>query len=205
MNKKDITLFITASISVLIPTNGRFGYGFILILAVLFFCVLNMLIREGLNKLNIIPYTDLFSFICLIMLVVFFKLILMLVLPLQSFVLSFSLYLAALSSIVLRLAFIQESSSLIYDFKQNIIKILLFCLFGLVFYFLRDYLGYGTLTFPSKTGLIIKELPTIHLFDTSFFWGSIPVGLFLLAIIVSLFYYIMSLIKPKEKKNFDDF
>lgn len=205
LNNKEITLFITASLSVLIPTNGRLGYGVFLILAVLFFCLANLLIRKGLESLDLAPYTDIFSLICLIMLVVFFKLILMLLFPLQAFVLSFSLYLAALSSIAIKYTLVQSSDVLTTDLKKNIISILSFCLFSLFFYFIRDYLGYGTITFPTSTGILVKDLKTIHLFDTSFFWGSIPVALFLLAIIVSLFFYLKKVIKPKEKKNFDDF
>ena len=105
--------------------------------------------------------------------------------PLMEIYTSFSIYLLAFSSFALSTINSQSQESLQLSLKKNTLSVLKFCLYTLVIFIIRDYVGYGTLTLPFCTKLI--ELNIIHpkIMEQTFFWGSIPFAIILLALIAA--------------------
>lgn len=187
MKKSPVFVFIAGALSLLVPTTGRFAYGIILVLALCFITFFTSLGRVLCHKLMLDEFITPVSLICLSMCTVFFKQILILYSPIIAFTLDFSLYLAALSSLILGFIFSDYSQGTLQYLSTNMKHAFLFSLFALVFYFFRDYLGYGTLTLPVKEGIKAFTLPSFHFFEPSFFWSSIPFALLFLSLLLAVF------------------
>ncbi|HOS29752.1 MAG TPA: Rnf-Nqr domain containing protein [Treponemataceae bacterium] len=187
MKKSPVFVFIAGALSLLVPTTGRFAYGIVLVLALLFITFFTSLCRSLCHKLAldefIVPVCLIFLSVCTVL----FKQILMLFSPILAFTLDFSLYLASLSSLILGFVFSDYSNGTLAFLGSNMKHAFLFSLFALFFYFFRDYFGYGTFTLPAREGIIAYNLPSFHFFEHSFFWSSIPFALLFLSLLLAIF------------------
>ena len=104
---------------------------------------------------------------------------------------NFTVYLAAFSSMIIGFFASEEDDKDFSDtLSHNIMNTLKFCLLTLFFFLIRDYIGYSTFTLPGQFGFIEYKMPSIHQYYKSFFWGSIPCAIVLLALGLALITFI---------------
>ena len=190
MKKKSHIVYIAAAISILLPATGRFAIGIIICVAMLFITffgtIFNRIIRNLVSKDSAIFY----QFAISILLCTIFNQLLTLFSPVLSIYMGFTIYLVAFSSMIIGFFASDNQKDFSDVLTHNIINTLKFCLLTLFFFFLRDYIGYSTFTLPSPFGFIEYKLPSFHQYYKSFFWGSIPCAIVLLALSLTLITFI---------------
>lgn len=190
MKKKSHLVYIAAAISILLPATGRFAVGIIICIAMLFITffgtIFNRIIRNLVSKDSAVFY----QFVISILLCTIFNQLITLYSPVLYIYMGFTIYLAAFSSMIIGFF----TSDIQKDFSDvlshNMINTLKFCLLTLFFFLLRDYIGYSTFTLPGPNGFIEYVLPSFHQYYKSFFWGSIPCAIVLLALGLALITFI---------------
>lgn len=190
MKKKSHIVYMAAAISILLPATGRFAIGIIICVAMLFITffgtIFNRIIRNLVSKDSAIFY----QFVISILLCTIFNQLLTLFSPVLSIYMGFTIYLVAFSSMIIGFFASDNQKDFSDVLLHNIINTLKFCLLTLFFFFLRDYIGYSTFTLPSPFGFIEYKLPSFHQYYKSFFWGSIPCAIVLLALSLTLITFI---------------
>ena len=190
MKKKSHIVYMAAAISILLPATGRFAIGIIICVAMLFITffgtIFNRIIRNLVSKDSAIFY----QFVISILLCTIFNQLLTLFSPVLSIYMGFTIYLIAFSSMIIGFFASDNQKDFSDVLSHNIINTLKFCLLTLFFFFLRDYIGYSTFTLPSPFGFIEYKLPSFHQYYKSFFWGSIPCAIVLLALSLTLITFI---------------
>ncbi|MBO5100738.1 MAG: hypothetical protein J6K22_11560 [Spirochaetaceae bacterium] len=190
MKKKSHIVYMAAAISILLPATGRFAIGIIICVAMLFITffgtIFNRIIRNLVSKDSAIFY----QFVISILLCTIFNQLLTLFSPVLSIYMGFTIYLVAFSSMIIGFFASDNQKDFSDVLSHNIINTLKFCLLTLFFFFLRDYIGYSTFTLPSPFGFIEYKLPSFHQYYKSFFWGSIPCAIVLLALSLTLITFI---------------
>lgn len=190
MKKKSHFVYIAAAISILLPATGRFAVGIVICLAMLFITffgtIFNRIIRNLVSKDSAVFY----QFVISILLCTIFNQLITLYSPILHIYMGFTIYLTAFSSMIIGFF----TSDIQKDFSDvlahNMINTLKFCLLTLFFFLLRDYIGYSTFTLPGPNGFIEYVLPSFHQYYKSFFWGSIPCAIVLLALGLALITFI---------------
>lgn len=190
MKKKSHIVYMAAAISILLPATGRFAIGIIICVAMLFITffgtIFNRIIRNLVSKDSAIFY----QFVISILLCTIFNQLLTLFSPVLSIYMGFTIYLVAFSSMIIGFFASDNQKDFSDVLSHNIINTLKFCLLTLFFFFLRDYIGYSTFTLPSPFRFIEYKLPSFHQYYKSFFWGSIPCAIVLLALSLTLITFI---------------
>ena len=190
MKKKSHIVYMAAAISILLPATGRFAIGIIICVSMLFITffgtIFNRIIRNLVSKDSAIFY----QFVISILLCTIFNQLLTLFSPVLSIYMGFTIYLVAFSSMIIGFFASDNQKDFSDVLSHNIINTLKFCLLTLFFFFLRDYIGYSTFTLPSPFGFIEYKLPSFHQYYKSFFWGSIPCAIVLLALSLTLITFI---------------
>lgn len=190
MKKKSHFVYIAAAISILLPATGRFAVGIVICLAMLFITffgtIFNRIIRNLVSKDSAVFY----QFVISILLCTIFNQLITLYSPILHIYMGFTIYLTAFSSMIIGFF----TSDIQKDFSDvlahNMINTLKFCMLTLFFFLLRDYIGYSTFTLPGPNGFIEYVLPSFHQYYKSFFWGSIPCAIVLLALGLALITFI---------------
>ena len=127
----------------------------------------------------------------LISVVVLYKQLIILYAPFTALVMGFTLYLPALSAFVISTVHHPSEQSLAAQVHQNGIVALKFSITALAFFLFRDIFGFGTITFPTHTGL--WELQLIQGADKNYlgtFWASVPGALIIIACVTALLSFV---------------
>lgn len=190
MKKKSHLVYIAAAISILLPATGRFAIGIVICIAMLFITffgtIFNRIIRNLVSKDSAAFY----QFVISILLCTIFNQLLALYSPVISIYMNFTVYLAAFSSMIIGFFAAEEEKDFSDVLSHNMLNTLKFCLLTLFFFLIRDYIGYSTFTLPGQFGFIEYKMPSIHQYYKSFFWGSIPCAIVLLALGLALITFI---------------
>ena len=184
--------FMLSSFALVIPFPGRLAYG---ILLVILLNVQMLSISFFRRLVELLHLDDLLSVLTAAMLLcesIIFKQLLALYSPLMALTLSFAIYLPAVSSFVIsRLRPADSGVDSRGEVKDKLGQSLTFSALALVFFLVRDVLGYGTLTLPGRKGLlclnILSQSENAH---TGVFLASIPGAILLVTISFILFWQI---------------
>ncbi len=178
MKKNLYFLFIAASFALLACAPGRLAYGLPLIVE------LNLLVLCGTAFANLLRNTELgnlrkiltLSFI--VFLTILYKQLLILISPVIALTLSFVLYIPAVSVFLIGSLFSQPAQGI----SKNFLASVNFSAFAFVFFFLRDVLGYGTISLPVYNG--ITEYYLFDSYKTAFlnFFATTPGALLILVL-----------------------
>lgn len=208
MKKNEIYAYIAASLAVLIPVQGRFGYGIILIIALNLFLIFGILIRKFLEIIQLKDFQSVITAVFLVSIAVLFKQFLILYSPVNAMVLGFSIYMTAAATYITSFLFGQSKNTLKEDVIFNMKKSRNYSLFALVFFLFRDIFGYGTITFPVFSGLkSIVLVKSKNNFSFGTFWATIPGAIFLFAILIAFFAlinYRLNIVAENENKNSEE-
>ena len=191
MTKKKMYALITASIALLVPAPGRFAYGLILVVLLMLLVTLGTVFRYWFPKLSLTQLLPALLAVMLISVVVLYKQLIILYAPFTALVMGFTLYLPALSAFVISTVHHPSEQSLAAQVHQNGIVALKFSITALAFFLFRDIFGFGTITFPTHTGL--WELQLIQGADKNYlgtFWASVPGALIIIACVTALLSFV---------------
>ncbi|MBQ5491831.1 MAG: hypothetical protein IIT68_07230 [Treponema sp.] len=191
MTKKKMYALITASIALLVPAPGRFAYGLILVVLLMLLVTLGTVFRYWFTKLSLTQLLPALLAVMLISVVVLYKQLIILYAPFTALVMGFTLYLPALSAFVISTVHHPSEQSLAAQVHQNGIVALKFSITALAFFLFRDIFGFGTITFPTHTGL--WELQLIQGADKNYlgtFWASVPGALIIIACVTALLSFV---------------
>ena len=192
MKRNDIYLFVTASLAVIVPAPGRFAYGLVLVLMLNLLMLLGTLFRSLLKRMLVEDLQPVLVPLFLMTLAIICKQLLILYSPLMALVLSFVLYMPAVSSLLIGALYEREKLPLAVSLGENMKESLLFSLYALAVFLFRDICGYGTVTLPSASGLRI--IPVLSGDSSSValgtFWASIPGAFVLTALMVVVFAHV---------------
>lgn len=177
--KRHSVIFLFA-LCPLIPAAVRLGYGLILCAAFIWIFLAGLLFREIVQKINpgeAGPYIEL---VCIGAAATLFNLVFQWLFPVIFVSLGFYVYLTAFSFILL----------VSVDFgslkKRSFNPVLPFIPLLLAFSAIRELLGYGTLSVPTRNGIAeVTILPSFSLYGLGF-WGTAAGAFILLGIIAWL-------------------
>lgn len=187
MNRKTISIYMTATCAMSIVVPGRFAIGIIIAIEVLLLSIFGILFR---NLLCILKIKELKSVAICSLIVAFtilFKQILILISPETALQLSFIIYLPAISSFSSVFLFEEKRRSLKEEISLNVSTSLVFAIYILIFSLIRDIIGYGTITLIS-----LNKIIEIVIFDSNYiaagtFFATIPGALVLSALFLAAF------------------
>lgn len=183
MKSKSFFLYLAAFLVLLIPSPGRFVYGFTLMIELFFLTTLGTLVLILIKKLKLIELKTVLLLFSLIVITVIFRQIFILLYPEVVLTLGFIIYLPAISTFLI--CFLSERQE--FETNENIIRAVIFFVFGTLFFLFRDVVGYGTITFFGKHHQIVEKVifnsEQIGIFS---FLASVPGALLLSALITFL-------------------
>lgn len=193
MKKNELYIYIVLNLAILIPSPARLAYGLILILLFNLLLFSGILFKRAVEKFfsEESMQTAFVLFFLFFVTVVFRQFVILYSAPV-AFVLGIIFYIPLLTSFILGNILTKTKRTIPQDISVITKKALIFTVFSILFYSLRDIVAYGTITFPIPDG--IKEISIFSRNGLSFinaFWGSIPGGLVLTAVIYSIIAFIM--------------
>ena len=185
MKKYSSYLYLLSFLSILIPTPGRFVYGFTICLELFLLTVFGTLFNSLTAKLNLKEIKTFLLMMFLISFTILYRQIFVIFQTEVALIMSILFYIPPLSLFMIHILSKNEELPLLSRLKSNVLHILVFCLIGLLFFFLRDVLLFGTFTFYGKKHLVYEKI----LFDQKIFGfftflASIPGILMLFALIL---------------------
>lgn len=191
MKKNNLLAYTIMTLSMLISLPGRFAYGLLAVLTLIILTGTQAIISSVLKSRNMNSYVLPLSFFSVIGMTVVLKQLLFCFSPVLALSIGFNLYLiagAVLVSDFIGNNFNSENSK---QFKNAVSFAGKYALLVLIYFLIRDIVAYGTVTIPSPDGLFILRI--FRHSDFTFpgnFFGTIPGGLMLVAIIIIIISFI---------------
>ena len=190
MNKRAGYVYMATTCSLVVLAPGRFAYGLILVIQMCLLMFFGTLFRSLIRVLKMEKMSSTIMLSFLIFFTIFFRQILILLMPVAALQLGFLMYLLTVSTFITAFLFDSDVLPLVEELKLNMFQVMLFSIFGLLFPLFRDIIGYGTITMISSKGVIEKVL--FDKYDVSIlsFVASIP-GALILAAVILVFYTLL--------------
>lgn len=192
MNKYLYYIFTSISFALLIAAPGRLAFGIVLCFE-LFFLILTGFLFSFLSKrFQLNEMNSVITVLSLIFSTVLYKQIIMCLFPVIALQLSFVFYLPAVTSYIIGIVYKNLNTSTKLSLSENLKITLFFSVLALLFYLVRDILGYGTITFPSASGIFEYQLLKPEVFSCGTLFASIPGSLVLVCVAILLFIFIQN-------------
>ena len=198
MHKRFVSIYFSASLACMIPFPGRFAYGLILASELFVLVFGATLFRAAIRKLEFVRSGNLFFMVFVIFLTMLFRQILAALLPVAALSAGFALYVPAISAFTA--GFFSENESGESILKRNVFYTAIFCAFVLVFFLLRDLVGFGTITYITARGIAEKVLFDSERAAFASFFAALPGVLLSLALIAVVHAFAASK-SMREKKT----
>ena len=201
-NKRQLYIFATALI--LIPAAGRLASGIILYLGIVFICLFGILLQYLFKNFASNYAKSIYSIVIIIFLSSIFNQLVKLFSPLMNLYTDFSIYLVSFSVLIIKFVTLENDETIAESLSRKFLQILKYTPLFFLIFILRDYFGYGTITFPGLSKIIEINLPYPKIFGNTFFYGSIPFAVILIAIIMASIERVIKIknnfsLKSKEK------
>ena len=188
MKQKSIFTYLAAYLVLLIPTPGRFVYGMTLMLELVVLMFLGTLISIAIDKLKLKDLKTVIILFSMLVIAVIYRQIFIMLQPEIVLTLGFTLYLVPISTFLISFLFKPhnfENKELIVQSTWRSVK---FALCGLIFFLIRDILGFGTFTFfGPKHQIFEKVLFNENSVGILSFLATIP-GALLLSSLITYFH-----------------
>ena len=188
MKQKSIFTYLAAYLVLLIPTPGRFVYGMTLMLELVVLMFLGTLISIAIDKLKLKDLKTVIILFSMLVIAVVYRQIFIMLQPEIVLTLGFTLYLVPISTFLISFLFKPhnfENKELIVKSTWRSVK---FALCGLIFFLIRDILGFGTFTFfGPKHQIFEKVLFNENSVGILSFLATIP-GALLLSSLITYFH-----------------
>lgn len=190
MKNKLTYYYIASSLAILVPVPGRLAYGiYVLVLFNLQMLAVSF-VFHAVEHLNLQVLRNSIIAFALIAITVFYKQLLTIFCPAAALTLGFCLYLPALTSAVIEFFFTEYQKGVKTHVFATMKKSLLMSVFCLLYFLLRDVVGFGTVTFPAWKKIAVFHLPfNPENVSASVFAATIPGSLVLISVLLSVFIF----------------
>lgn len=194
MKKYSTYMFITAFLSIIIPTPGRFVFGFTILLELFLLTIIGTSFNYLFPKLKMNELKTFLLLMTLLTLAVFYRQIFIIWQTEVAFILGFLFYIPPLSLFLITILIEDSTEPFMVQLKHNLKLSAIFCLSGLLLFLFRDIFSFGTFTFFGKNHMIYEKV----IFDSDVtmllsFCASIP-GILILC---GIFLLLIKIIKTK--------
>lgn len=190
MKNNTLSVYLMASLAMLVTFPGRLAYGLVLIVYIYISMILMTLFQNLIYKFSLESLLSVLTAVFLISESIFFKQLLIIYSPVMALTLSFAIYIPAVSSFFITRLYRPNSESVVGDLAQNIKYCSGFSLFALFIFLFRDIFGYGTISFPSRTGISQIELfSSADKLHVGTFWASVPGAVLLCGLVLFIISY----------------
>ena len=147
MKRKSTYVFLAAALMMLVLDPGRFVYGFVLVIELNFIVLMGTLSVSLVKKLKLDEIQSVTVIFLMLASTVLYRQIIVLMQPEIVLTLGFLIYVIPLSFYSIGYVFADTEKKLSDRLKNNMIQSLMYSIFALLFFIIRDLLGYGTFTF----------------------------------------------------------
>ena len=161
MNRNTIFMYIAVSLVMLVPVPGRLYYGVPVVIVLNLLMVLTTLFSKLMDHFKFFSLKPVCVLLVLVGLTIFSRQLLILYSPVTALTMGFICYMPTIAVLMLGRFFDNRGMHLKTALKGNMRESGLFSIYALVFFLLRDVVGYGTISFPVPSGIFKFELPTI--------------------------------------------
>ena len=191
MKRRSIYVLIATILTVLVPAPGRFVYGLSLVLELNFLMLIGTLTYSLVIKIKLEEMNTVIILLMLVASTIFYRQLMILICPEVMLTLGFMIYLMPVSVFFFGYIFSEQEKPLSQRLKLNMLHILTFSVYTLLFFLLRDLAGYGTFTFFGK-GHQIFEKVIISPENLGFFslLASIPGALILSSVLLFIHIFV---------------
>ncbi len=201
MTKNKSFMYSIAFLSLSIPVQGRFVYGLVIVLEFLLLELVGTLVNSLVSKLKFEAIRSYFVMFILISTTILFRQILVITSSEIALVLGLVLYFPLVSTYLFDSIFSETDLPLGSKLKENMLRSLIFSFVLLLFYFLRDFLGFGTFTFFGSAHKVYEKIilnpEKIGIF---MFFASIPGALILVGVLIYLYIFIKNKVVAYAEK-----
>ncbi len=190
-NKNKTYFYIAANLAMFVPVPGRMAYGIILIILFNIQMFFVTLLLHALRHMNLSNLRNTLVSIEIIAFTILYKQLLIIFCPIIALTLGFAIYLPTLSSIAFEFFFLKEFGRLKIHFVEIVKMCGIITLNTIVYFLLRDLIGFGTFTLPAWKRMIVLKLPySLETTSAGVFFATVPGSLFLVSILLIFIAYI---------------
>lgn len=158
MRKRSIYVFVSTALAMLIPSPGRFVYGLVLVLELNFLMLFGLLANSLIKKMKLEEETSVILLATTIFSTIFFRQLLILINAELALTLGFNLFLLPCSFFFLGYLLHQTKDPLSQRISFTFSHILTFSVYALLYFLIRDILGYGTFTYLNTSFQIVEKV-----------------------------------------------
>ena len=158
MKRKSTYVFLATALMMLVLAPGRFVYGFVLIMELNFIVLMGTLSISLVKKLKIDELQSVTVLFLMLASTVLYRQIMILMQPEIVLTLGFLIYVIPISFYSIGYVFADTDKKLSERLKNNMLQTLIYSIFALLFFLIRDILGYGTFTFLGKGHQIYEKV-----------------------------------------------
>lgn len=192
MKDKSLFVYIAAFCAILIPAPGRFVYGLALMFELILLVVTGTLATSLVKKIKLEELRSVIIMLILISTTILYRQLYVYLQTEIALTLGFIFFIPPVSIFMIEILFNQDERPLQKKLVNNLIKVLLFSLFGMIMFIFRDIAGYGTLTWFGSNHqireIILLNPEAVGIFE---FFASIP-GAFLICGIFMFTFLVVS-------------
>lgn len=158
MKRKSIFLYAPIYLALIIPTPGRFVYGFTIFFEMMLLTLVGTLMYSLIKKLHLEKMETVLIMLSIVATTILYRQLLVLVCTEIALTLGFVLYLPPISLFLIGILFNDTEAPLQERLKENLTITGIFSIIGLLFFLVRDLFGYGTFTFIGTNHQIFEKV-----------------------------------------------
>ncbi len=189
-DKNRVYFFIAAALSLLIPVPGRLSFAIVILLLFNVQMAAVTLCFHGINALGLKSVRNVLLVLSLIFLTVLYKQFLIAFCPIIALTLGFCLYLPALSTVAIDFFFEKREEKLFVHLMDSMQKSIQITAAALLYFLIREVVGYGTVSFPGMGKIIVFHLPFAVFGRGGVFFATMPGNFALIAVALSAFVFV---------------
>ncbi len=191
MKRRSIYVLIATILAILVPAPGRFVYGVALVLELNLIMLIGTVTNSLVKKMKLDELNTLIILVMMISTTILYRQIMILICPEVMLTLGIMIYLTPVSVFSFGYIFSNRDDPLPKRLKLNMVHVLTFSIYVLLYFLLRDLAGYGTLTFFGKAHQIYEKV-IISPDNLGFFsiMASIPGALILSSVLLYIHIFV---------------
>ncbi|MCH5288435.1 MAG: hypothetical protein J1E32_00800 [Treponema sp.] len=191
MRNRTIYFYVAASLATVVPVPGRLAFGLLMVVLFNIQVVTGVLTCHLAARLKLDDLQRVIVSVELIAITILYKQLVMLVCPVAALTLGFLIYLPALSSAVIEFSYKNNVGTLAEDLKEKAARNGVFSAVALALFFVRDTIGFGTVTFPAWQRIAAAHLPVFPgTAAVGAFLATVPGAFVLAALLLALYLFV---------------
>ncbi len=190
-DRKTIYFYIAANLAMLIPVPGRLAYAIILLLLFNIQMLASTMLFHAIHRMNLANMRNALLALTIIALGVFYKQLVIIFCPVAALTLSYCIFLPTLASVIIEFFFLSYEHGVKTHLMSNMKKSFFMSIFALLFFLVRDIIGYATITFPGWKTLVVIHLPyNPQSTGLGVFFATVPGSLCFMSVLLAAYIFV---------------